>query len=301
MQNNYRITKAAESDFPEIKALLKSVSLPAGDIIFNRQLCWTIRIKRQMVGVIGLEVYAPYGLLRSFATHSSFQGKGVGSALYRYVLKQSALLGVDHLYLLTSTAGVYFEKKGWIHINRETVPRDVRQSEEFRSICPATAACMYYPLKEGKVKTAVTLFQSGFNCAQSVLTAFAPSMGLARQAALKITSGFGAGICYKGEICGAVTGAYMTLGLRFGRWQSDDAVAKEHTYSLMREFDRQFLRRNGSLYCSKLLNGDISTAVGLKIISEERKFMTRCPCFVKDAAEITESLVGREEWNLMNE
>jgi C_GCAxxG_C_C family probable redox protein len=124
-----------------------------------------------------------------------------------------------------------------------------------------------------------------------VFSSFAPALGIGVTESLKITSGFGAGICYKGEICGAVSGAYMALGLKYGRWQSEDAEAKEKTYALMREFDGQFIARNGSLYCNKLLEGDMSTPEGRKQINDAHRFKTHCPRFVKDAAEIAKKLI----------
>jgi len=60
----------------------------------------------------------------------------------------------------------------------------------------------------------------------------------------------------------------------------------------MKEFDKQFIARNGSLYCNRLLEGDMSTPEGRKKINDEHKFKTHCPRFVKDAADIAEKLIG---------
>jgi C_GCAxxG_C_C family probable redox protein len=291
MEETYQIKKAADADIPDVINLLKQCSLPVEDIPRNNQIFWIATKNQQVQGTIGIEEYQPYGLLRSFAVNPSYRKQGIGADLLYHAIKQADKMGVESLYLCTDTAALYFEAHNWVYISRESVHAMIQQSEEFRSTWSASTACMFIPVRDGFVRTAIENFQSGFNCAQSVLSAFAPALGLGTKEALKITSGFGAGICYKGEVCGAVSGAYMALGLKYGRWKTEDAEAKELTYSLMREFDRQFIARNGSLYCNQLLEGDMSTQEGLKKINEKRKFKTHCPRFVKDGAEITEKLM----------
>ena len=73
---------------------------------------------------------------------------------------------------------------------------------------------------------AVALFQQGFSCSQAVLGVFAEDFGLDRDLALRISQGFGAGIAYTDDICGAVSGAIMVIGLRYGRIKADDIIAK---------------------------------------------------------------------------
>jgi C_GCAxxG_C_C family probable redox protein len=291
MKKTYPIKKAVKADIPSVLSLLRQCSLPTEDIQRGNQIFWVVKKDKEIAGVIGLEKHEPAGLLRSFAVHPSHRGKSLGANLLHCVIEEANKLGIESLYLCTDTAARYFEKHNWIYIRRESVSSAVQQSEEFRSGWSASTSCMFFPLREGVVKKAVESFLSGFNCAQAVFSSFAPSMGLGVKDSLKITSGFGAGICYKGEICGAVSGAYMALGLKYGRWKSEDTEAREKTYSLMREFDLQFMTRNGSLYCSKLLNGDMSTPEGRKKINDEHRFQTHCPRFVKDAAEIAEKLI----------
>lgn len=68
-----------------------------------------------------------------------------------------------------------------------------------------------------KIEMAIELFLKGFNCSQSVVYGFREEIGLTDDAALKMTSGFGAGMGRKGELCGAVTGGILVLGMRHGR------------------------------------------------------------------------------------
>jgi C_GCAxxG_C_C family probable redox protein len=71
-----------------------------------------------------------------------------------------------------------------------------------------------------------------------VLSVFAQQFGLERDIALRISQGFGAGIAYTDDICGAVSGAIMVVGLRYGRVTADDKTAKEKTYAVVGEFPR---------------------------------------------------------------
>ena len=65
-----------------------------------------------------------------------------------------------------------------------------------------------------KTEVAVEKFVSGYNCAQSILYAFGPDLGLEGETALKVATGLGGGLGVSGEVCGAVTGGILALGLK---------------------------------------------------------------------------------------
>ena len=146
---------------------------------------------------------------------------------------------------------------------------------------------------ENKVSNAEECFNKGFNCCQAVLSAYGVDLGIEEEKALKIASGFGAGIAYIGDICGAVTGAFMVLGLKFGRSRTEDKKAKEKTYKLIHEFIKEFKSKNGSIKCNDLLGVDVGTKKGLKKASDEGKFSTICPAIVRDSAGIVERLLKK--------
>ena len=81
-----------------------------------------------------------------------------------------------------------------------------------------------------KIDTAVSGFKEGFNCAQSVLSAFSEELGLTRETALKIACPFGGGMARQAETCGAVTGAFMVIGLKYGQASKADKASKNRTY-----------------------------------------------------------------------
>ncbi|MFQ5905305.1 MAG: C-GCAxxG-C-C family protein [bacterium] len=145
------------------------------------------------------------------------------------------------------------------------------------------------------VEDAVACFKERLNCAQAVLSAYCEELGLGRETALKIATPFGAGMARMGETCGAVTGAFMVIGLKHGRTKADDEEAKEKTYSLMNEFMEKFRSRNTSIVCNVLLGFDISTPEGLQRAKEKDVHSNVCPKFVQDASEILEELLEEQE------
>jgi len=144
-----------------------------------------------------------------------------------------------------------------------------------------------------KVKEAVSCFTEGFNCSQAIFSTYAPEIGLDRETALKISDSFGGGMARMGETCGAVTGALMVIGLKFGNTKAGDKHAKERTYEVVRDFVNRFIQCNGSIKCKDLLCCDISTTDGAKIANEKKLFTTLCPKFVEDAALIIEQILDQ--------
>ena len=141
------------------------------------------------------------------------------------------------------------------------------------------------------IDQATLLFQQGFNCAQAVCVPQATALGLSRDMALKIAAGFGGGLGRSGEVCGAVTGAIMAIGLEAGPIEATDTAAKEKTYALTQQVIGQFKERHGSILCRELLGCDLSQPAGLQHAREAQLFTTHCPLFVRAAAEIVSALI----------
>ena len=132
-------------------------------------------------------------------------------------------------------------------------------------------------------------FNEGFSCSQSVLAAFAPDLGLDADAALRVSAAFGGGMGRLGHTCGAVTGALMTLGLKYGAAVADPA-AKECTYAQAREFIARFEARHGATACADLLGVNISTPQGQAAARDANLFKTVCPGLVASAAMILQEM-----------
>lgn len=105
-----------------------------------------------------------------------------------------------------------------------------------------------------KGEEAKRLFLSGHNCAQAVFLAFSKELGLDEQTALKLTSGFGGGMGRLREVCGAVSGMFMVLGLKYGSADPTDQKTKAQLYAHIQELANQFKEQNGSIICRELLS-----------------------------------------------
>ena len=141
------------------------------------------------------------------------------------------------------------------------------------------------------VDLAAACFKEGFSCSQAVLSACGGRFGLDRETALRVAGAFGGGMARRGETCGAVTGAFMVIGLKHGKIKADDNTAREKTYDLAKEFTVKFVSRNKSIICKELLGYDLSTPEGREAVKEKKLATTICPKFVQDAVEIVEEIV----------
>jgi len=141
-----------------------------------------------------------------------------------------------------------------------------------------------------KSDVAVQCLASGFNCAQAVVSTYSSELGLKPDMALRIAAGFGGGMGFS-STCGAVTGAFMLIGLKYGNVTVDDKVNKRKTKELIKEFTRRFKVLNNTVKCKELLAYDISIPEEMTIVLEKKLFTTICPKFVKDSSEIIEELL----------
>jgi C_GCAxxG_C_C family probable redox protein len=139
------------------------------------------------------------------------------------------------------------------------------------------------PIQSSKVH-----FARGLNCSQAVFAAFASRHGLSEEVALKIASAFGGGIARQGQICGAVTGALMALGLERGNTTPE---GKEETYRISAEYLRRFKESHGTVLCRELTGYDISTAEGLTEARRNNAFAAICPVLVEDASRLLDEFL----------
>ncbi len=142
-----------------------------------------------------------------------------------------------------------------------------------------------------KIDDAVSCYNSGFNCSQAIISTYGPEFGINRDIALKLATGFGGGMGRMGETCGAVTGAFMVIGLKYGKYIKDDDDKREKTYELVKEFRRRFEDKNGTTVCKNLLNCDIMKESELIRARDTGLFRTICPKMIADAAEILEEII----------
>ena len=135
------------------------------------------------------------------------------------------------------------------------------------------------------------LFGKGLNCAQSVLASHSDITGIPVTDSLKLATGFGAGMAMMQKTCGAVAGAYMVIGARYGRVNPDDTAARDKTYFLIEEFNRKFIEQHGSLNCRELMGVDLKTEEGAREAEQGNYFEKKCKVYVEEAEKILSELL----------
>lgn len=125
-----------------IVTLLSSEKLPVEDLppILENFLAATEG--NELTGVIGLEIYGDYGLLRSLAVKPAFRNQNIAGRLIAQIEIFAASRGLKVIFLLSETAPDYFARKGYQKITRSEVPAEVQRSTEFSHVCPHSAIVM---------------------------------------------------------------------------------------------------------------------------------------------------------------
>jgi C_GCAxxG_C_C family probable redox protein len=141
-------------------------------------------------------------------------------------------------------------------------------------------------------KIATDYFGSGYNCAQSVFAAFAADFDMPIDTGLKVSCAFGGGMGRRQKTCGAVTGALMALGMKYGKALNEPEEKKKLTYDKTALFFAEFEKLHGSSNCKFLLNGlDMNAPGDMEKIKSQNLFSTLCPKYVESAVQIAEKLV----------
>ena len=144
-----------------------------------------------------------------------------------------------------------------------------------------------------RTERAAEKFVSGYNCAQAVVWPFCDEIHLDPDTALRIACGFGAGMGKRQEVCGAVTGGIMVLGMMLGEGEDQGRSVTEETYAKSAEFMSRFEAEHGSYNCLQLLQGhDINTEEGRKTVKDLDLRNQTCKACVQTAVEILEKMIN---------
>jgi amino-acid N-acetyltransferase len=132
-----------DADLTAVLALLQAAGLPTADLTSVSCLhLWVLEAEDSLIGVVGMERFGARALLRSLAVAPSYQQRGMGHQLVDRLEREAQADDVEQLVLLTETAEKFFRAIGYEVIDRRHVPEEIKQSAEFRSLCPASAVCM---------------------------------------------------------------------------------------------------------------------------------------------------------------
>lgn len=138
---------------------------------------------------------------------------------------------------------------------------------------------------------AVNKFKEGYNCAQSVIFSYADKLNISGDLALRLSNGFGGGMGRKQEVCGAVSGAIIVLGLIYGRGENEDKAKQDKTYSKVRELIDAFNKQYATINCSRLLNGcELLTSDGQERFKSQ-KMIEKCYEYVACAVKILDEII----------
>lgn len=132
-------------------------------------------------------------------------------------------------------------------------------------------------------------FREGYNCAQSVLLAFANKVGLKENEALKLASSFGGGMGRLREVCGAVSAMFMIAGILKGYTEPNNDIVKANHYKLIQDLAAEFKSKHGTIICRELLGLDGTEFSPIPSARTDEYYKERpCEEFIKCAAEIVE-------------
>ena len=132
-------------------------------------------------------------------------------------------------------------------------------------------------------------FRDGYNCAQSVLLAFANKVGLKENEALKLASSFGGGMGRLREVCGAVSAMFMIAGILKGYTEPNNDIVKANHYKLIQDLAAEFKSKHGTIICRELLGLDGTEFSPIPSARTDEYYKERpCEEFIKCAAEIIE-------------
>ena len=136
-----------------------------------------------------------------------------------------------------------------------------------------------------KAETAIENFNN-YNCAQSVLLAYSGDFGLEKDRALQIAVGFGGGLGRIQDVCGAISGAIIVLGLASEFREEDGRPKINEVYEKVRQFIKEFDSKYGTIKCLELLNGcNLSSEEGQKIF-KENNLKEKCREYVRFCCDL---------------
>lgn len=140
------IREARPDDLDSIRKLLDLNHLPTADVTEILLNDFLVVDGPRLVAIAGLERFDDIGLLRSLAVSGSERSQGIGKRLVEAVEEKAKATGISSLWLLTTTAKDFFLVVGYSVVSRDDAPAGIRNSSEFRDLCPGSAICMHKQL-----------------------------------------------------------------------------------------------------------------------------------------------------------
>ena len=137
-------------------------------------------------------------------------------------------------------------------------------------------------------------FTQKYNCSQSTFAPFVQHLGMDVDLAFRVATPFGGGLGHMGQVCGAVSGGLMALGLAKGN-AVVDREQKHACYQLAAEFQTRFEEAHGDVLCPRLLGLDLGDAVQLQQARDQNLFAEVCPQFIETAVRLMTEILELDE------
>ena len=148
-----------------------------------------------------------------------------------------------------------------------------------------------------RIELAKENFKAGFNCSQSIFSAFADMYGIDKETALKLSSSFGGGIGRMRQTCGVACGMFMLAGMEQGTTDPKDHEAKADTYKLVQDLAAAFKEKNGAINCGELLGLTPNSAVSSTPEARTDQYYKKRPCaqIVEEGAKIWADYLKKQQ------
>lgn len=148
---------------------------------------------------------------------------------------------------------------------------------------------------EDRVAEALSLMHEYGSCCSGVFAAYAPELGMEKALAGRAGRGMAGGIGGLGNVCGAVSGAVLVIGLKTtSEDNTNDMQAALDTKDTVKEFIARFEKQHSSIKCKELLGYDISTQEKIAVAMKENAFVN-CPKFIESAVTILDDILGNKK------
>ncbi len=140
------------------------------------------------------------------------------------------------------------------------------------------------------------LFTGGYNCAQSVVGAYADVINMDLETAVRFSEGLGAGMGRMRLTCGAVSAMSLVAGMLLGTGKPGDLDSRSKVYEKVQQMANEFKEQNGTVICSELLGGALPKGQSTRPEERTAEYYKKRPCAecVKQCAEIIEQFLGEE-------
>ncbi len=140
--DNLKIVPADTGDLLPVQKLLSEAGLPHEDIVKHLKDFLLAKQDGMIIGTVGLEVLGELGLLRSLAVAGEHRGKRIGNILHESMISYACRQGIKQIYALTLTIEGFLQQRGFYRIARDDAPQPLKETGEFKSLCPVSAICM---------------------------------------------------------------------------------------------------------------------------------------------------------------